>query len=306
MTGTEPAIRIGSRGSDLALWQARAVADALTRSWPELIVQLVTITTHGDRLADQPLPEIGGKGLFTFEIENALRNGEIDLAVHSLKDLPTEETEGLALGAISQREDARDVLVAGDGRTLDELPSGSIVGTSSMRREAQLMYLRPDLQVRSIRGNVETRVRKVIDGQYDAAILAAAGLIRLGLLDHISTWFSFDQMLPAPGQGALAVERRADDPRAERLLTAIEQPEIRRGIEAERAFLARLEAGCSAPVGAWGEAMGQAVRLRAVVFPLKGGEPNYLTGISDDPIELGRDLADQALAMGAGEAMRER
>lgn len=277
--------------------------DSLQRAWPDLRVQLVTITTHGDRLLDQPLPEIGGKGLFTAEIENALRNGEIELAVHSLKDLPTADAPGLVVGAISHREDPRDVLVTSDSSPFDDLPAGSIVGTSSLRREAQLLHLRPDLQVRSIRGNVGTRIRKVTEGEYNAAVLAAAGLIRLGLQDHIATWFSPDQMLPAPGQGALAIQHRENDDAAGRLLSAIETPDIRRAVLAERSFLARLEAGCSAPVGALADANGRSITLRTVVFPLDGGPPIRLTSSGGDPVSLGRELADKALEMGAGEAV---
>lgn len=299
MTMSSKMLRIGSRGSDLARWQAGAVCNALKRSWPDLSIELITITTQGDRVLDQPLPEIGGKGLFTLEIENALRDGDIDLAVHSLKDLPTEQAEGLVVGAISHREDARDVLVTSSRSSFENLPQGAVVGTSSLRREAQLLHMRPDLEVRSIRGNVETRVRKVVRGEYDATVLAAAGLLRLGLQEHIATWFSLDQMLPAPGQGALAVQRRENDSHAERLLSAIEAPDIQRAVLAERSFLARLEAGCSAPVGAWAQSNGQSVALRTVVFPLQGGEPIRLTRTGDDPDALGQDLADMALELGA-------
>jgi len=191
-------LRVGSRTSQLALWQTNHVIEQLKHRWPQLNCELIPVVTQGDKRLDRPLPEIGGKGLFTAELEEGLRRGEIDLAVHSLKDLPVEEPAGLTLGAILSREDVRDVLVAPNGVTLATLPQGAIVGTSSLRRQAQLLSVRPDLQVRSIRGNVDTRVRKVMAGEYHAAVMAGAGLTRLGLTEHIVEWLPPETMLSRP------------------------------------------------------------------------------------------------------------
>lgn len=299
-------LRIGSRASQLARWQARYVEEALRRAWPELSVETVTITTAGDRTLDRALPEIGGKGLFTLEIEEELRAGAIDLAVHSLKDLPTAEPDALTLGAVPLREDPRDVLVSPQGLAFDDLPSGAVIGTSSPRRRSQLLLLRPDIRVDSIRGNVETRVAKAKNGAYDALVLAAAGLLRLGRQDQITTWFDPDQMMPAPGQGALGVQRRSEDPEVEELLAAIEQPEIRRTVLAERAFLARLGSGCSAPVGAWAESEGGEITLHAIVASADGRPPIRLRAAGSDPLPLGSGLAEEALQQGAGEMIGER
>lgn len=299
----ERTVRIGSRASDLAQWQSHSVETALKRRLPGLKVRQVVLTTQGDLLRDQPLPEIGGKGLFTLEIESALSRGEIDLAVHSLKDLPTQWTPGLILGAVPSREDPRDVLVASDGRRLHELPAGAVVGTSSLRREVQLRRMRPDVEVRSIRGNVETRLKKVMSGEYEAAVMAAAGLIRLGLAEHGSDWFNEDEMMPAPGQGALAVQCREDDEWTRGLLSAIDKPDLRRSVASERAFLARLEAGCSAPVGALATSENGLVQLTAAVFPIVEGDPISVSGEGNDPILLGNGLAEECLAQGAGKVL---
>jgi hydroxymethylbilane synthase len=202
-------LTLGSRTSALAMWQSRHVMDTLQTVWPGLECTIEPFVTQGDKTLDRPLPEIGGKGLFTLELENGLREGRIDLAVHSLKDLPVDDAPGLTLGAILGRADVRDVLVAKNGQTLDTLPPGAVVGTSSLRRQAQLLARRPELTVRSIRGNVETRIHKALHGDYDATLLAGAGVTRLGLDAHISQWLALDVMLPAPGQGALAVQCRA-------------------------------------------------------------------------------------------------
>ena len=210
------------------------------------------ISTAGDRTqaSGEPLPEIGGKGLFTAELERALRDGDIDLAVHSLKDLPTEDSDGVVVGAVSARDDVRDCVVARDGGSLADLPRGAVVGTSSLRRSAQLRALRSDLDVRSIRGNVDTRIEKVRGGEYDAVVLAAAGIRRLGLEEAVTEWLEADAMLPAPGQGALAIQCRADDDAILALLAEIDEPQARAETTAERAFLRALGAGCAAPVAA--------------------------------------------------------
>lgn len=295
-------IRIGSRASDLARWQAQSVKQALINRWPALEIELMTVTTQGDRLLDQPLPEIGGKGVFTLEIENGLREGQIDMAVHSLKDLPTEASPGLTIGAIPSRGDARDVLVSNGHQRLLDLPQGASIGTSSLRREAQLLRMRPDLVIRSIRGNVETRVSKVTAGKYDAALMAAAGINRLGLQAHIVETFPIEQVMPAPGQAALAVQCRQDDDRVLSLLTGIDQTAIRSAVEAERAFLARLGAGCSAPIGAFASARNGAIHLDTVVYLSSDNDPIRVSGQGLDPEVLGSELAESALSLGAGEA----
>ncbi|HXF64636.1 MAG TPA: hydroxymethylbilane synthase [Caldilineaceae bacterium] len=244
-------LRIGTRTSQLALWQTAHVAARLQAAWPGLRCEQVSIITQGDRRLDRPLPEIGGKGLFTAELEQALLTEEIDLAVHSLKDLPVENTPGLTVGAVLSREDVRDVLVAPAGVTLATLPPGAVVGTSSLRRQAQLLALRPDLRVRPIRGNVDTRIRKVLAGEYDAAVLAGAGLERLGLAHHVAERLSLDVMLPAPGQGALAVQCRAGDVRVRELLAPLEETPVRIATYAERRLLWLLGGGCSAPIAAY-------------------------------------------------------
>lgn len=292
-------ITIATRPSKLARWQANFVAEALTAQQPELDVRIKVITTRGDKSLDQPLPEIGGKGIFSQELEAELRAGTVDLAVHSLKDLPVEDPPGLCLGAILEREDSRDVLIASAGVGLADLAAGAVVGTSSPRREAQIKALRPDLGVKPIRGNVETRVRKVTDGEYGAAVLAAAGLIRLGLQDHVRQYFSFDQILPAPGQGALAVQVRCDDEGVLALLVALESSGVRRAVQAERCFLAGLGGGCSAPVGAYGEARDGIIHLDGFVGSLDGVQIIRVNGEGADPQELGYRLAEVALEQGA-------
>ena len=229
MTLPVSAVTVGTRGSALARRQTERVIESLTEAWPGLVCEATPIVTHGDRTqaSGEPLPEIGGKGLFTAELEEGLRTGEIDLAVHSLKDLPAEDAPGVTVGAVCLREDARDCLVARNGLGLAELPSGAVVGTSSLRRAAQLGALRPDLELRSIRGNVDTRVRKVREGEFDAVVLAAAGVRRLGLEDAVSEWLPLATMLSAPGQGALAVQCRAGDAPLLTLLAAIDDPGTR-------------------------------------------------------------------------------
>jgi hydroxymethylbilane synthase len=246
------AVVVGTRGSTLAARQTQLVVELLEAAWPGLGCEVRTIMTHGDRTqrSGEPLPEIGGKGLFTAELGRGLRDGTLDLAVHSLKDLPTEDPEDVAIGAVCLREDARDCLVSRDGATLAELPDGAVVGTSSLRRIAQLRAVRPDVEVRSIRGNVDTRIRKVRGGEYDATLLAAAGVCRLGLEAEVAEWLPFETLLPAPGQGALAVQCRAGDERILELVSAIDDPAARLATTAERAFLRALEAGCTAPVAA--------------------------------------------------------
>jgi hydroxymethylbilane synthase len=273
----------------------------LITAWPDVECDTRVISTAGDRTQEsgRPLPEIGGKGLFTAELERALREGEIDVAVHSLKDLPTEDAEGVVVGAVTRREDVRDCLVAREGGSLAELAKGAVVGTSSLRRAAQLRALRPDVEVRSIRGNVDTRIRKVADGEFDAAVLAAAGVRRLGLEHAVTEWLAPDSMLPAPGQGALAIQCRADDQPLLALLTTLDDPEARAETTAERAFLRVLGAGCAAPVAALAEATTTPrVRLQGLVASVDGRQMVRVDG-EGEAVQLGDELARRALARGA-------
>jgi hydroxymethylbilane synthase len=296
-------LTIGSRKSPLALWQTHYIIERLQTAWPDLSCTVQLMTTQGDQTQAQnkPLPAIGGKGLFTLELEEALRNGEIDLAVHSLKDLPVEDAPGLTVGAITNRADVRDALVARNGWTLATLPTGAIVGTSSTRRQAQLLAVRPDLTIRTIRGNVETRLRKVESGEYDATLLAAAGLDRLGLAHHVTEWLPLEVMLPAPGQGALAVQCRAADEAVLELLAAIEDARVRAAVTAERCFLRRLGGGCAAPVAAYAQpVVGSAHRLAmtARVATIDGSRVIHVAGEGDAAV-LADQLAAAALAQGA-------
>ncbi|MCH7610533.1 MAG: hydroxymethylbilane synthase [Chloroflexi bacterium] len=294
---------IATRPSRLARWQAQAVKDALARRWPGLSFKTVVIKTSGDRTLDQPLPAIGGKGAFTSELEQSLRNRKVDLAVHSLKDLPIENSPDLVLGAVLMREDARDVLISSRGAVLADLPAGASVGTSSPRRQAQILALRPDLLVRSIRGNVETRIRKVREGQYEAAVLAAAGVLRLGLTEHVAEWFSLDQMLPAPGQGALAVQCRAGDEQVLDLLRPLMSKPVQAAVTAERTFLSQLGGGCLLPVGAYADIQEGDIKLIGMVASLDGSEVVRVSGRGLEPRDLGEKLGAEALARGAREIL---
>jgi hydroxymethylbilane synthase len=297
-------LRLGTRTSQLALWQTNHVVAQLQHHFPQLQCQLIHLITQGDKRLDRPLPEIGGKGLFTAELEEALRQHEIDIAVHSLKDLPVEDPADLIIGAILSREDTRDVLVARQGWTLATLPQGAIVGTSSLRRQAQLLAARPDLDVRSIRGNVDTRLRKVLSGEYHAAVMAGAGLARLGLTEHISEWLAPDIMLSAPGQGALAVQCRANDPAVHSLLAAIADPEAAATTTAERQLLLRLGGGCSAPVGAWAQVQGSEILLRARVASVDGTHVFDASARGPNPHRVAHEAADALLKQGALDALR--
>jgi hydroxymethylbilane synthase len=279
------------------------IQSLLASPWPSLRFETCELSTQGDRTPDRPLPEIGGKGLFTEELETALRHGQIDLAVHSLKDLPIEPEGDLCLGAIPPRADARDVLVSRSGRGLQALPPRSTVGTSSLRRQAQLTAYRPDLDSRPLRGNVETRIRKVLEGEFDAAVLAGAGLLRLGLESEIAEWIPLEVMLPAPGQGALAIQCRADDREVLALLKPLDDPATRSAVTAERAFLESLGGGCSTPVGAYAQYDSDGLVLKAIVASTDGRRVIRLNGQGRDPLRLGRQTALQALAQGAEAVM---
>lgn len=290
-----------TRPSQLARWQTHFIVEQLCQTWPGLECRIEVIRTAGDRQLDRPLPEIGGKGLFTHELEEALLQGRVDAAVHSLKDLPVEEKPGLITGLIPEREDNRDVLISRSGETLGALPSGAIIGTSSLRRQAQLLAFRSDLVIMPVRGNVETRVKKVFSGEYDAIILAAAGIKRLGMEAMISEYLDFEIMLPAPGQGALAIQCRSEDSETLRLLGRLESKQARVEVTAERAFLAGLGGGCSLPVAA--RAVYEAnerVYLHGLVATPDGGQVIRVFGQGEDPVLLGGELAKQALKEGAG------
>ncbi len=298
---------IGSRTSTLAMWQTEHVIALLQSNFPDQKCEIVPFVTQGDKTLDKPLPAIGGKGLFTLELENALHAGTIDFAVHSLKDLPVEESGGLTLGAIIGRADVRDVIVAKNGWRLATLPQGATVGTSSLRRKAQLLMQRPDLNVQSIRGNVGTRVDKVVDGEFDAAVLAAAGLTRIGLEEHITEFLPAGIMLPAPGQGALAVQCRAGDTRVLELLAQIDCWDVRQSVSTERTFLHALDGGCSTPVGAYSEPLAVNDQpffgLRGLVASADGTKVIRVQGVGDDPVALGEALAQDALGQGARELL---
>ena len=298
-------IRLGTRGSDLAQWQTNHVKGLLEQAWPGKQFKVQVITTRGDVVLDTPLPLIGGKGVFTEELEAALRDGVIDLAVHSLKDLPTENPAGLTIGAVPVRAGIHDALVSRTGYTLTSLPVGAAVGTSSTRRAAQLLRRRPDLQIVDIRGNVPTRVRKALDpdGPYDAIVLAYAGLERLDMLNVISDTLPPDVMLPAPGQGALAVQCR-DDADSLALLQPLGHAETRLAVTAERAFLAALGGGCSVPVAAYATVENGLLHLRGRVNAPDGGrqihvEAQVNAADLDAAHHCGAELAREALAQDA-------
>jgi hydroxymethylbilane synthase len=302
---TAPVLRLGTRRSALATTQSMIVAD-LIRSRLGRDVELVEITTEGDTSA-APLAQLGGTGVFVSALRDALLDGRVDLAVHSLKDLPTAPGDGIALAAVPDREDPRDVVVARDGLTLGELPAGSTIGTGSPRRVAQLQALGLGLEVLDIRGNVDTRIGKVRSGEYDAVVLARAGLARLGRLDEATEVLDPLQLLPAPGQGALAVECRADDTDLVAALAALEDPRSRAAVDAERAVLATLEGGCSAPIGALAEVVegddGDELWVRAVALSRDGRLTVRMSasGGPADAVGVGTRLAREMLADGAAE-----
>jgi hydroxymethylbilane synthase len=308
-------IRIGTRGSRLARWQAEWVADRLRGLHPGLDVELVEIKTQGDRDRNTPLAAMatGGTGLFTKEIQRAVGDGAVDVAVHSLKDLPTQCSPGLVLAAVPVREDVADALIAPGYRTLDALPAGARVGTSSPRRRAQLLYRRPDLEVVTLRGNIETRLNQALEGRLDAVVLAWAGLKRLGLEGHVTHRLEPPAFLPAVGQGALGIECRRGDEDVLALLQPLDDPATHRAVRAERAALAELEGGCIIPMAAWArdveedesegrpDGSGSMLAIDAVVFEPDGRErvAASLRGPRDDPDGLGRRAAPALRDRGA-------
>jgi len=299
-------IRIATRRSPLAKWQANHVASLLRGNEPGLDVRLHELVTRGDKILDVPLADVGGKGLFVKEIEDALLAGDAEIAVHSMKDLPAVLAEGLVIAAVPEREDPRDALCSPRWKTLDRLPQGAKVGTSSLRRSAQLKALRPDLEMHMVRGNVETRLRKASE-ELDAVVLAYAGLRRLGLAEHATQVLSPDEMLPAVAQGALALEARASDAATMKRLAALEHPETRICIEAERGFLARIEGGCQVPIAGHARVEGGKVILRALVASLDGKQVIRAERSAPpaDARKLGVALAEELLSRGAAAILRE-
>ena len=299
------ALRLGTRASALARWQANWVAKRLRDSG--VAIELVPITTQGDAQQSGPIGALGSPGVFTKEIQRALVDGEIDLAVHSLKDLPTEPVEGLSLAAVPERESVCDVLVSGDGVSLENLPSGSIIGTGSLRRQAQLLHLRDDLVMADIRRNVATRLRRVADGDFAAIVLAEAGLKRLGWADRITQVLPTDVMLPAVGQGALGIEARSDDAATQAVLARLDHTQSHQTVLAERSLLRTIQGGCLAPVGAWGRIEQGSLRLSAVVLSPDG--KTRLTHESNAPVSeaeaLGREVAEVLLSRGAGRLLKD-
>ncbi|MGL4475436.1 MAG: hydroxymethylbilane synthase [Shewanella sp.] len=294
-------IRIATRKSPLAMWQAEFVKAELERIHPGLQVELLPMSTKGDIILDTPLAKVGGKGLFVKELEVAMLENQADIAVHSMKDVPVDFPEGLGLEVICEREDPRDAFVSNHYQTIEELPQGAIVGTSSLRRQCQLRARRPDLVIKDLRGNVGTRLGKLDNGEYDAIILAAAGLIRLELHSRIASFISAEDSLPANGQGAVGIECRTDDVRVKALLEPLEHIETRYRVLAERAMNTRLEGGCQVPIGAFAVIDGDSMHLRGLVGSPDGSQiiTAEITGHKQDAVQMGIDLANDLLAKGA-------
>jgi hydroxymethylbilane synthase len=294
-------LRIGTRASKLALAQAQWVRERISGKYPGLKVELVEVRTQGDRVRDKPLSTIGGKGLFVKEIEEALQKKEIDIAVHSLKDVPAELPGDFSIGAIPEREDPCDVLICKDTTPLEELPKGSRIGTSSLRRAAQLLHYRPDLEIVSLRGNVDTRIRKLHSLDIHAIIVAAAGLKRMGLAGHISHVFPADFMVPAIGQGALGLELRREDQRTANMVMFLDHYPTRVAVEAERAFLKELKGGCQLPVACFGKLTGSTLSLDGLVADVRGEKVvrDRVSGPPQEATALGTALARRVLEAGA-------
>lgn len=298
-------LKIGTRQSLLALWQSNYIAACLRKQYPECEVILKKIVTKGDRILDVPLAQIGGKGLFTKEIEEELLSGEVDLAVHSLKDMPTVLPEGLCLTVITARANVGDAFVSNKYDSFAELPLGAVVGTSSLRRKAQLLAARPDLTIRDLRGNVDTRLRKLDEGLYDAVILAAAGLERLGHGDRIKDIIPSDVCLPAVGQGALAIECRTDNAEVRAMLDFLNDMPTVQATSAERAFLGLVEGGCQVPIGVHADVENENIRIEAIIASLDGKTVlrDCLSGSAADAVALGKKLGKKMLANGGQEIL---
>ena len=300
-------IKIATRKSPLALWQAYFVRDQLLAHHDDLEVELVKMTSKGDKILDVPLAKVGGKGLFVKELEAGLLAGDADIAVHSMKDVPVEFPEGLHLAIICEREDPRDAFVSNNYEQLDDLPEGAIVGTSSLRRQSQLLKYRPDLNIKFLRGNVNTRLQKLDDGEYDAIILAAAGLIRLEMKDRIRSYLTTEQSLPAMGQGAVGIECRIDDEQTHQLIAPLAHEQTTIRLTAERALNKRLEGGCQVPIGGFAELNGEQLSMRAFVGSPDGKQliEGAVSGVATEAEQLGIQLADDLLSRGAREILAE-
>ena len=300
-------LKIATRKSPLALWQAEEVARMLTHYHPELQVELVTMTTQGDKILDTPLAKIGGKGLFVKELEVGMLEGSADIAVHSMKDVPMAFPEGLHLAVVLEREDPRDAFVSNSYKNLDELPLNSRVGTCSLRRQTQLKEARPDIEILDLRGNVNTRLAKLDNGDYDAIILAAAGLKRLGFEERISAVIPTTQSLPAIGQGAIGIECRSDDERVNRLLAPLNHPQTALRLQAERAQNTRLNGGCQIPIGGYAELQGDQIQLRGLIgFP--DGSRIFRaerSGNQKDAEAIGIQVAEDLLAQGGDKVLQQ-
>lgn len=300
-------LTIGTRGSPLALWQAHWIKSQLESLHGDLTVDLVKIKTSGDKIQDVPLAKIGGKGLFTKEIEESMLRYETDIAVHSMKDVPVKFPPSLTLSVVTEREDPRDALIARNGLKLDTLPKGARVGTGSFRRTTQLLNYRPDLEVVPMRGNVQTRLDKLKSEGLDAIILASAGLIRLDMADHITEYIEPEIMLPGGGQGAVGIESRKEDLRVMNRIFPLDHEETHLALEAERAFLTRLEGGCQVPIGVYATIEGETLHLRGLVGSLDGKQmlKAERKGSVEDPEAIGFELAGEILGMGADKILKE-
>ncbi len=300
-------LKIATRKSALALWQAEYVKARLEHYHPDLIVELLPMVTKGDIILDSPLSKVGGKGLFVKELEVAMLEGKADIAVHSMKDVPVDFPDGLGLHVICEREDPRDAFVSNHIASFEQLPQGAIVGTSSLRRQCQIKAMRPDLDVRDLRGNVNTRLAKLDDGQYDAIILAAAGLIRLEMAERIRQYIEPEIMLPANGQGAVGIECRTDDERVKALLAPLEHSETRHRVLAERAMNRALQGGCQVPIGSYATMDGETLYLRGLVGAIDGSRilEAEISGGVNDAEALGEQLAQQLLDLGADTILKQ-
>lgn len=298
-------LKIGTRQSLLALWQSNHIAALLKEKYPECEVVLKKIVTKGDKILDVPLAKIGGKGLFTKEIEAELLDGTVDLAVHSLKDMPTVLPEGLCLTAITTRANVGDAFVSNKYSSFAELPEGAVLGTSSLRRKAQLLAMRPDLKIVDLRGNVDTRLRKLDEGQMDAIILAAAGLERLGYKDRIKEVIPVSTCIPAVGQGALAIECRTDNTEVREMLAFLNDTAAKQATDAERAFLGLIEGGCQVPIGVHAHVQNEEITVEAIIASLDGQTVlrNKITGQAQEAEELGRQLGTKMLAEGGSQIL---
>ncbi len=307
MSSSPQLIRIATRKSALAMWQAEYVKARLESLHPQLSVELKPMTSRGDKILDVPLAKVGGKGLFVKELEQALLENEADIAVHSMKDVPMEFPEGLGLSVICEREDPRDAFVSNDIQCFSELPEGAVVGTSSLRRQCQLLAMRPDLKIKFLRGNVNTRLAKLDAGEYDAIILASAGLIRLGMAERISEYIAPETCLPAGGQGAVGIECRTNDEATQALLAPLNHPVTIECVSAERAMNRRLEGGCQVPIACYAIHQDNQLWLRGLVGDPNGSQliTNEIRGNASDAEAIGITLAEKLLDAGAGKILAE-